>query len=272
MIVTDKFVFVHMHKCGGTFINVFLKEFFPQAREIGYHFPVHCLPPQYRHLPVLGTVRNPWDFYVSYYEFQKKIMSRSSAIGAAGRAAMLARGKDPDNGLDAIFEFMTEGGRLGFSQSLQRLLQLGVSDSLLDSLLPSMPREFARRGPPGVPVQEEGFRGMNLLAQELSAIAGTGWGFCTFLFHRMYGEGPVHILKLERLREGLLEFLDNLDLLNADMERHLQGAERENTSEHAQYCQYYDEALQQQVCRQDAWLIERYGFEFEPSAQALHSA
>ena len=47
-----------------------VRKFFPSAREIGYHLPRALLPGEYSHLPLLGTVRNPWDFYVSWYHYQ----------------------------------------------------------------------------------------------------------------------------------------------------------------------------------------------------------
>ena len=67
MIVTDKFVFVHLPRSGGTFVSDVIKKFFPSAHEIGYHLPRAVLPTEYSHLPVLGAVRNPWEFYASWY-------------------------------------------------------------------------------------------------------------------------------------------------------------------------------------------------------------
>ena len=69
MIVTDKFVFIHLARTGGTFVSEVIKKFFPSAQEIGRHLPRELLPKEYSHLPVLGTVRNPWEFYVSTYHY-----------------------------------------------------------------------------------------------------------------------------------------------------------------------------------------------------------
>jgi hypothetical protein len=38
MLVTDKFVFLHLPRAGGTFVYDVVKKFFPSAREIGYGF------------------------------------------------------------------------------------------------------------------------------------------------------------------------------------------------------------------------------------------
>jgi len=62
MIVTDKFVFVHFPRTGGTFVTDMVMKFFPSAREIGYHLPISLLPKEYSHLPVLGQSAIPGNF------------------------------------------------------------------------------------------------------------------------------------------------------------------------------------------------------------------
>jgi hypothetical protein len=71
MIVTDRLVFLHLHKSGGTFVNALLLRCVPSARQIGYHLPYRELPEIYRNFPVVGTVRSPWAYYVSWFHFQR---------------------------------------------------------------------------------------------------------------------------------------------------------------------------------------------------------
>jgi hypothetical protein len=94
MIFTDRFVFIHVPKTGGTFIATALFRLYnvkwnllthllssmkknlvyhrPQGKFI-YHNNKHgtCseIPEPHRHKPVLAAVRNPFDLYVSQYEF-----------------------------------------------------------------------------------------------------------------------------------------------------------------------------------------------------------
>ena len=96
MIVTDKFVFVHLPRSGGTFVSDVIRKFFPSAHEIGYHLPRELLPKEYSHLPVLGTVRNPWEFYVSWYYY---VWPRDAAT--------------------ALVSWMTENGKLGFKGTFE---------------------------------------------------------------------------------------------------------------------------------------------------------
>jgi hypothetical protein len=65
MITTDKFAFVHMHKTGGQSLGHILEACVPTMKHIGYHYPYHMLPAKYADLPVVGMVRNPWDWYIS---------------------------------------------------------------------------------------------------------------------------------------------------------------------------------------------------------------
>src|SRR4051812_41746597 len=112
MIATERFVFVHLHKSGGSFVNEFLLRFFPQARQVGYHLPVSMLPPELRALPVLGFVRNPWSYYVSWYAFQ------------------LQRPQP-----NALFRVASDDGALDFKGTVRNLVSLGEDAARLDRLL-----------------------------------------------------------------------------------------------------------------------------------------
>ena len=48
MIVAPRFVFLHLHKSGGTFVNDCLLRFVPGARSAGYHLPHTMIPPESR--------------------------------------------------------------------------------------------------------------------------------------------------------------------------------------------------------------------------------
>lgn len=271
MIVTDKFVFIHMHKCGGTFINLFIKRFFPSAKEIGYHYPIGMLPAKYRHLPVLGTVRNPWEFYVSYYMFQKEVLQKAlSAIALltdGQKARLCADGVDLFNGVDALFSYLSRDGTLDFAATLNGFLDLSTSREILDGALARMPKNYGQRGP-DTPTQRSGFRGMDLLDHELAKISNSGCGFYTFLFKRMYGDGEAHILPTARLSEGLLAFLRSVSIeITPEMKEYVMKHPRENSSQHAHYAAYYPPRLMQRVADQESLLIQRYGFEFEPAPE-----
>ena len=82
MILQDKAVILHMPKTGGVFIRMLLQKHYgdrvrlpsgatfpdPTARTAQHH-SYDEIPESARNLPVFGLVRNPWDWYVSWYHF-----------------------------------------------------------------------------------------------------------------------------------------------------------------------------------------------------------
>lgn len=65
MFVSDRLVFVELHKTGGTHIGRWLAELVG-GEQVGKH---NRVPPELRDRFVLGSVRNPWDWYVSLWAF-----------------------------------------------------------------------------------------------------------------------------------------------------------------------------------------------------------
>jgi hypothetical protein len=65
MYVADRLVYTELHKTGGTHIGKWLARLVP-GEQVGKH---NRVPPALRDRFVIGSVRNPWDWYVSLWAY-----------------------------------------------------------------------------------------------------------------------------------------------------------------------------------------------------------
>ena len=228
MIATDRFIFLHLHKSGGTFVIEFLKRFLPDTRQIGYHLPRSMVPPPLAHLPVLGLVRNPWSYYVSWYSFQSQRPQPNP-----------------------LFRVLSEEGRLDFEHTVRNMLDLGTTGQYLEPLIAALPKSYLPHG-------------LNLPGFALERLRASGRGFYSYLYHYLYeGPGITHIVRMERLREEFLPMLTAVgEPVSGAMRAYVQDAPDSNVSDHSAYTNYYDNALRDRVAERDAEIIERYGYRF----------
>ena len=228
MIATDRFVFLHLHKSGGTFVNECLLRFFPDARQLGYHLPRTLIPAELGGLPVLGFVRNPWSYYVSWFSFQ-------------------LRRPQPN----VLFRILSDGGKLDFEATLRNMLDLCEGGERLDALVAALPPAYTNRG-------------INLPGFALAPIRNSGLGFYSYLYRYMYdGPGVLHMGRMERLREEFPTLLVAAGQpVSGPLRAYLTEAPASNTSEHAAYTKYYSDSLRDRVAARDAELIARFAYRF----------
>jgi hypothetical protein len=226
MIATRTFVFLHLHKSGGTFINKALLEFFPEAVCLGYHLPVSELPERYQKFELLGVVRNPWSYYVSWWDFQHTLRQPTF-----------------------VWRVFSADGKLSFAQTIRRMIHCGDDSSLVDRLIAASPDEFTSSG-------------VNLTKRCLEPLRNYPGGWYSFLFERMYGHRQVHFLRQESLRGSFLEFLKARHLLTDDLERYVASGPPCNVTAHAPLDSYYDRALALEVHAQERLIVERFGYAF----------
>jgi hypothetical protein len=241
MLITDAFVFVHLERTGGNFVAKFIKEFFPSCLEIGYHYPKILTPPQYRHLPVIGFVRNPWDWYVSSF-FQKIDMP----FGCE------EKGRNPFP--ESLFDVES------FSRTTKNLLYLGRSEAPYMALKQDMLDTC--------PLSIEGNRAMGVTKTEIAAHRNPDEGFYSWLLRRMYEDlhgqhDDVLFGKFESLQTEVARILGDVGCkVSPEMIKYLELQPPPNPSKHEPYKQYYDDALQGEVRRQEQWVIDKFGYAF----------
>lgn len=72
MYVTDKYVFIHHNKNAGVFVKDYMLKRFKDCKiKVYKHAPIRCLPEADRNKIKIGVVRNPFDWYVSFYHYHQ---------------------------------------------------------------------------------------------------------------------------------------------------------------------------------------------------------
>jgi hypothetical protein len=234
MIVTDKFVFVHLPRTGGTFVSNVIRKFFPSAHEIGHHLPRELLPREYSNLPFLGTARNPWEFYVSLYHYA---WARDAA--------------------SVLVSWMSENGRLDFTGSIRNVLNLGVNDERLDVLIDMLPEhvDYSRTLIP------------NVTKETMRRVRGTGVGYYTFRFNQMFGNADdVFFCRVETLKQDLIAFFEGIGAATDELRDYVLHSDKKNISEHLHYSTYYTSDLAELVSLRDQPLINIFGYVFDQTS------
>ena len=243
MFITSSFGFVHLHKSGGTFVNAFLVKFFPGGRRLNWHLPRAFMPAADRALPILGVVRNPWDYYVSWFAFQSRM---------------------PRPRQNPIYRAVSDDGALGFGATITNLANLADDPRRLSDIRARLPDTFVDRG-------------INLTRTCLDALPGSGRGFYSFLFHRMFARGGAEDLedisgvtfaRMESLRPDLLQFLSRVGVeVTAAMRDHVLTSAKRNVTEHPPFWTCYEEepALRALIATRDRAVIDRFGHRCAPA-------
>jgi tetratricopeptide (TPR) repeat protein len=236
MIVTEKFVFVHLHKTGGQSLNDMISRCITNHRVVGYHFPRSEVPAESVNLPLVGMIRNPWDWYVSWYAFNKRPKIRNQ-----------------------LFNVVSDGGSADLKSTVMNLIHLGsdrpVSAAHRDELIRLLPETL------------DGNQGVGLTKDSIRELSEADSGYYSWLFGRMLGTEPddqTHIGRFENLQEDFLDIMDQLEVSESEALKHeLENRERKNFSQHSHYSHYYDNELRDLVAEREHRLIERFDYSFE---------
>ena len=244
MIVTDKFVFIHFFRTGGTFINELLLEHVG-GKMLCYHGPSSIIPNEYKHLPIIGIVRNPWDWYVSVYYHCVNYLYLMRTPTA----------------LNYILDYEPTS----FEDSIKKLLNI---KKIIGKSLNYFPdnRDWT------TPVCD------NLLKTDFLSYLESSKGYCNWYFEHMYSQNDsnVYYCKLENLRNDFLEIMEKIGCkLNDEAYKYLNNRPDTNTTNGGEnlfvdifhnrnlnYHEYYDEELKELVSSKDNEYIKQFDYKF----------
>jgi hypothetical protein len=69
MYITKDYVFLHNFKTAGNYILKSIENSKINIKYIKYHCSLRYLPERFSNMKIIGVIRNPWDWYVSYYHY-----------------------------------------------------------------------------------------------------------------------------------------------------------------------------------------------------------
>jgi len=110
LLVASQLVFVHIPRTGGRFVEGVLREHLELdggAPRLAGHASYNELPVEFRDRPGFCLVRNPWDWYVSWYHY------------VVNRGPELAR-LNPANPKSATWRTAFRNGRSSFAETVTR--------------------------------------------------------------------------------------------------------------------------------------------------------
>jgi len=238
MIVTDYFVYIHTSRHAGTFINRLIMENVSGAQMLRYHGQLKHLPPQFKHLPVIGFVRNPWDWYISmYFDYQSKNQY--------------------------IYEIVSEGGKADINETLKRFVQLGNDESdathTRKLLFQAAPKDLNQTQPmrylmPGLT--------KNDFAQYPQNVGYYSWLYKNM--HEINNNLVGNIGRFENLRKELLRLFEETNTpISSKMSKYINDQKPVNSSSRDKsYAQYYTDELVELIAKKDQWIIDQYHYKF----------
>ncbi len=260
-VVSDKLVYLELQKTASTLIGSVLVDLFGAEDR----YPKHgLLPADCRDRFVIGSVRNPWDYYVSLWSF--------GGGGEGGLHQRLTRRhlRRAWRGLPRLAPLLDE-------------LRKPTADWQSTYAEPHTPERFRSWLSRVHDVRRAGQIEAPYGASQLRRVAG----YATYRYCRLYsgdldavlrattpaelrsraatGWLPDAYIRTERLADDLLDAVRRAGCRVDDV---LERAVRERTetavnrSEHRPYPDYYDDSSRQLVAERDALLIERHEYVF----------
>lgn len=225
MFVTDHFVFLHLPKTGGVYVESVCRENLRwPVLHSRRHAPISALPQAYANLPTIGVWRNPWDWHASLYFFAQANKNEATS---------------------QIVSLASDDFKLGFEATLERLMS--PDERLLKSY-----RE--RMEATGTLADIE-----CLKPDSLERLAESGLGLMSFLAGEIFPERLDHEWRVETLRR---DFFTHIKPWATDREKLRQAmtSPARNGSNKPDLRSVYTPGSARLVERHEGALIERLGY------------
>lgn len=226
MFVTDHFVFLHLPKTAGVYVESVCRENLRwEVLHSRRHAPIESLPERFKGLPKVGVWRNPWDWHASLYFF-----ARANKNQATSQIVSLA----------------SDDFELDFESTLERLMDPD------ERFLKAYRERMETLG--GIPDIE------CLKPDSMERMAQSGMGLMGFLASEIFPAQLDHEWRVETLRR---DFFNYIKPWATDRERLRQAmlSPPRNGSNKPDLRGVYTERAARLVEQKEGALIERLGYQ-----------
>jgi hypothetical protein len=233
MIKTKDLTFIHTAKCGGSFVSdILLREFEGMAVGPTFHTPRSKI--KFNTPVFIGTVRNPFEWYVSMYHFytekENPIISGLGDFKSTVTTLLNLRGTPKHKELQSCD---LKDNAIGF-----------YFDKAKDGIVP--------RG---------GYTNQDFIDYPSDD------GFFSWLWKRMNSDengvtDDVHIMRVENLNNDLVDTLDKFSEISKEQKNRILGYSKMNTTVRRDYREYYDSELIDLVYKNEGFILSKFGYEF----------
>jgi hypothetical protein len=266
MIIGDNYIYLELQKSGCTHIRHLLTEVVGDGCDGDKHNVLRHKP---RDKYVLGSVRNPWAWYVSLWAFgcnndhgavKRRLaypssMSLGELLPGRLRRRLWDGGRSEANKWRALYQ--DAGDRDAFREWLNRIHDPKLSPDLRQGYDLHAVRRFL------------GFFSYRYCKLHLAGF-NTWRGRTILRSYALLQRWADHadlvdfMVRNEYLCEDLIAALDNIGQgLSDSMRDRIRSAAPSNTSDHKDWRWYYDDQTRDLVARRDRFIIERHGYTFD---------
>jgi hypothetical protein len=233
VLVTNSFVFLHIPRTGGTFIEkVVPKHLRVVDIKIGKHAPHSSLPARWREVPAFCVIRNPWDWYVSWFawwmQWGREYGDRLRLPHPPERAGVVEQRK-------AVWHDVLRSGEADFKEAVARFCTGGFADTHLV--------------------------GRNGTDDLYSAYVKT-------ITDGALDRPDFTVLRFEQLNRNLKRHLRRRGAFTPELRAAIRDEPPRRATEHGHYARYYDAESAELVGEKTAWLCDRFGYSFDRNTQA----
>jgi hypothetical protein len=238
VLITKHFVLLHFPRTGGVFLRRACRAHLPPDWILHEPDETHAfhadVPEEFMDLPMVTFIRNPWDWYVSFYEFTTQYWAPE-------------KGRTPPPSPNSYWGALFDHGRNDFRQTVramckppgnQRAWGIAMREWDVDYLTATF-RLTTGRMPADTPADSP--------------------------VRKLFSSHPadVDVGRYESLRDDMLGFLERHDIPAVpEFIEAIRNAPARHQSRRNPYRDYYDDELRDLVSAKSRSIVDEYGYEF----------